>query len=85
MLTCAVFQYTFRYKEKPDEDDDSRDHSGAKDWVVMWDYNVGLVRITPFFKCQEYQKVHHTYSIGMCYADPWSDSPGESHWAESGP
>lgn len=23
----------------------------------MWDYNVGLVRMTPFFKCCKYSKV----------------------------
>lgn len=23
----------------------------------MWDYNIGLVRITPFFKALEYPKV----------------------------
>lgn len=23
----------------------------------MWDYNIGLVRITPFFKCLQYSKV----------------------------
>ena len=26
----------------------------------MWDYNVGLVRITPFFKCCKYSKVRET-------------------------
>ncbi|KAK3997392.1 hypothetical protein QBC44DRAFT_94151 [Cladorrhinum sp. PSN332] len=25
-------------------------------YTVMWDYNVGLVRMTPFFKCLEYSK-----------------------------
>lgn len=23
----------------------------------MWDYNIGLTRITPFFKCCKYSKV----------------------------
>lgn len=27
------------------------------DFTVMWDYNVGLVRMTPFFKCCKYSKV----------------------------
>ncbi|POS85095.1 hypothetical protein EPUL_002058 [Erysiphe pulchra] len=27
-----------------------------KDYTVMWDYNIGLVRITPFFKCCNYTK-----------------------------
>ncbi|KIW07683.1 uncharacterized protein PV09_01623 [Verruconis gallopava] len=39
-----VFQYTFRL---PGED---------REYVVMWDYNIGLVRITPFFKCCKYSK-----------------------------
>jgi len=43
-----VFQYTFKL---PGED---------KDYTVMWDYNVGLVRITPFFKCCKYSKVSPT-------------------------
>ncbi|KAF2432920.1 DNA-binding domain of Mlu1-box binding protein MBP1, partial [Tothia fuscella] len=39
-----VFQYTFKL---PGED---------KEYAVMWDYNIGLVRITPFFKCCKYSK-----------------------------
>ncbi|QSZ33550.1 hypothetical protein DSL72_005118 [Monilinia vaccinii-corymbosi] len=39
-----VFQYIFRV---PGDD---------KEYTVMWDYNVGLVRITPFFKCCKYSK-----------------------------
>ncbi|KAJ5138267.1 uncharacterized protein N7515_003115 [Penicillium bovifimosum] len=34
-----VFQYTFRI---PGEE---------KEWTVMWDYNIGIVRITHLFKC----------------------------------
>lgn len=41
----VVFQYTFKI---PGED---------KEWIVMWDYNIGLVRITHLFKCNEYSKV----------------------------
>jgi len=40
-----VFQYTFRVR------------GNDKEWTVMWDYNIGLVRITPFFKCLGYAKV----------------------------
>jgi hypothetical protein len=40
-----VFQYT--YKVPGDE----------KEYVVVWDYNVGLVRMTPFFKSCKYTKV----------------------------
>ena len=43
--TVAVFQYTFKV---PSDD---------KEYTVMWDYNVGLVRVTPFFKCCKYSKV----------------------------
>jgi hypothetical protein len=41
----TVFQYTFKI---PGED---------AEYPVLWDYNVGLVRITPFFKCCKYSKV----------------------------
>ncbi len=41
-----VFQYTFR------EENDDREP-----FTVMWDYNIGLVRMTPFFKCLKYAKV----------------------------
>ena len=39
----AVFQYVFKVEDA--------------EYVVMWDYNVGLVRMTPFFKCCKYPKV----------------------------
>ncbi|KAI9815207.1 MAG: hypothetical protein M1832_005542 [Thelocarpon impressellum] len=38
-----VFQYTFR-------------NDREQEYTVMWDYNVGLVRITPFFKCCGHSK-----------------------------
>lgn len=41
----AVFQYTFKVPGDETE------------YTVMWDYNVGLVRMTPFFKCCKYSKV----------------------------
>lgn len=40
-----VFQYTYK---RPGEE---------KEYVVVWDYNVGLVRMTPFFKSCKYTKV----------------------------
>ena len=55
-LTIAAFQYKFHYTEPP-ADDGRRSHAGEKEWPVLWDYNTGLVRITPFFKCQNYGKV----------------------------
>ncbi|KAI0099952.1 hypothetical protein GGR51DRAFT_575982 [Nemania sp. FL0031] len=39
-----VFQYVFKV---PGDD---------AEYAVMWDYNVGLVRMTPFFKCCKYPK-----------------------------
>ncbi|CAP97359.1 Pc22g00710 [Penicillium rubens Wisconsin 54-1255] len=39
-----VFQYTFQI---PGEE---------KEWHVMWDYNIGIVRITHLFKCNGYSK-----------------------------
>ncbi|KAI1802189.1 hypothetical protein F4811DRAFT_573180 [Daldinia bambusicola] len=39
-----VFQYTFKVPGDETE------------YTVMWDYNVGLVRMTPFFKCCKYPK-----------------------------
>lgn len=44
----AVFQYEFKVPG-----DDNKENK----YIVMWDYNVGLVRMTPFFKCCKYSKV----------------------------
>ena len=48
-LTTAVFQYEFRIPG-----DDTL-------YTIMWDYSVGLVRMTPFFKCRGYSKVRIFY------------------------
>ncbi|KAB8301349.1 hypothetical protein EYC80_003230 [Monilinia laxa] len=48
-----VFQYVFRV---PGDD---------KEYTVMWDYNVGLVRITPFFKCCKYSKTTPAKMLGL--------------------
>jgi hypothetical protein len=45
LTLIVVFQYIFKV---PGDD---------KEYTVMWDYNIGLVRITPFFKCCKYSKV----------------------------
>jgi hypothetical protein len=45
-----VFQYTYK---RPGEE---------KEYVVVWDYNVGLVRMTPFFKSCKYSKVGDKFS-----------------------
>ncbi|KAF1977574.1 DNA-binding domain of Mlu1-box binding protein MBP1, partial [Bimuria novae-zelandiae CBS 107.79] len=39
-----LFQYTYRVG------------TDDKEYVVLWDYNVGLVRMTPFFKSLKYSK-----------------------------
>lgn len=44
----TVYQYTFRM---PDDDRSKDPHT------VMWDYNVGLVRFTSFFKSLKHSKV----------------------------
>lgn len=46
-----MFQYIFKV---PGDDNE---------YTVMWDYNVGLVRMTPFFKCCKYSKVR--YHLGL--------------------
>ncbi|PLB50057.1 hypothetical protein P170DRAFT_508297 [Aspergillus steynii IBT 23096] len=50
-----VLQYEFTI---PGED---------KRWMVMWDYNIGLVRTTHLFKCQDYSK---TTPAKMLNANP---------------
>ncbi|KAL9038142.1 MAG: hypothetical protein Q9180_003309 [Flavoplaca navasiana] len=50
-----VFQYTFQMTH-----DDKRH-------TVMWDYNIGLVRITPFFKALEYPKHYRRFFGGSRY------------------
>jgi hypothetical protein len=44
-----VFQYTYKL---PGEE---------KEYVVVWDYNVGLVRMTPYFKSCKYSKVSRLF------------------------
>lgn len=59
-----VFQYTFSLPNTPSAssgageggEEVERD-ADSKPYTVMWDYNVGLVRITSFFKCCGYSKV----------------------------
>ncbi|KAK7553076.1 hypothetical protein IWX91DRAFT_273300 [Phyllosticta citricarpa] len=43
-----VFQYTYKVP------------GDSTEYVVMWDYNIGLTRITPFFKSCKYPKVSTT-------------------------
>jgi hypothetical protein len=48
-----VFQYTF--KVPGDE----------REYLVVWDYNVGLVRMTPFFKSCKYTKVCSNHHLAL--------------------
>lgn len=52
LILVLVFQYVFRLP---------RDNT---EYAVMWDYNVGLVRMTPFFKCCKYSKASEEYFAG---------------------
>ncbi|GAB7354986.1 hypothetical protein MBLNU459_g5598t1 [Dothideomycetes sp. NU459] len=49
-----LFQYTFCMPDEPD-----------KSYVVMWDYQVGLVRITPFFKACNFPKTTPNKVLGL--------------------
>ncbi|KAL8802006.1 MAG: hypothetical protein Q9182_004083 [Xanthomendoza sp. 2 TL-2023] len=51
-LQRAVFQYTF---QMPNDE---------KRQTVMWDYNIGLVRITPFFKALGFPKTTPARMLG---------------------
>lgn len=59
--SLTVFQYT--YKRPGDE----------RVWLVVWDYNVGLVRITPFFKSCKYSKVSPGPGRGCHKVGPLAD------------
>lgn len=48
----AVFKYEFAL---PGE---------SAEYPVMWDYNIGLVRMTPFFKCRGYGKASRMEKVG---------------------
>ncbi|KAK3673276.1 hypothetical protein LTR78_006821 [Recurvomyces mirabilis] len=48
-----VFEYTFQMPNNPE-----------KKHVVMWDYQIGLVRITPFFKALDYSKTAPAKALG---------------------
>lgn len=52
----TVFQYTFTVP------------GDSREYTVMWDYNIGLVRITPFFKSCNYSKVRcSSFQRLFCY------------------
>jgi hypothetical protein len=43
-----VYQYSYKRVDKEGKE---------REWVVLWDYNIGLVKITPFFKSLGHSKV----------------------------
>ncbi|KAK9422433.1 hypothetical protein SUNI508_04789 [Seiridium unicorne] len=53
-----VFQYVFKIP------------GDEVEYAVMWDYNVGLVRMTPFFKCCKYSKASQTTPAKMLNLNP---------------
>lgn len=67
LIPPTVFQYTF--KASGDE----------REYTVLWDYNIGLVRVTPFFKCCKYSKVVHLPFIDAKILElTYTDNAGES-------
>jgi hypothetical protein len=74
---CSVYQYIFRYGDPGER------------WIMMWDYNIGLVRITHLFKALGYTKVcspglssherhSHVQSIIRLASNLNTDNPGQS-------
>ena len=53
LTMSTVFQYEFK---PPGREED-------KTYTMLWDYNVGLVRTTPLFKCCGYGKVCYLPSL----------------------
>lgn len=54
-----MFQYTFQIPGEVDAE------GKPIEWVMMWDYNIGLVRTTPLFKCNNHPKVRISDQIGL--------------------
>ncbi|KAJ5679899.1 hypothetical protein N7462_008143 [Penicillium macrosclerotiorum] len=52
-----VLQYTFQSNQDK--------KMGRAPWVIMWDYNIGLVRTTPLFKCMGYSKTTPGKALGV--------------------
>ncbi|KAL6898361.1 hypothetical protein GGI43DRAFT_385236 [Trichoderma evansii] len=62
--SIEVFKYEFRLP------------GTEKIYTVMWDYNVGLVHMTPFFKCLEYTKARPLNGLFTTPAQMLSQNPG---------
>jgi hypothetical protein len=77
--TIAVFQYTFHVPNNPAE----------TEYTVMWDYENGLTRITPFFKACNHSKVFNPWPLTPdgIYTDSCNntDRPSQSSIHQSRP
>ncbi|KAL8681045.1 MAG: hypothetical protein Q9186_002818 [Xanthomendoza sp. 1 TL-2023] len=74
-LQRAVFQYTFQMPHH------------EKRQTVMWDYNTGLVRITPFFKALEFPKTTPAKMLGknpglkeICHSITGGSLAAQGYW-----
>lgn len=52
LLTAIAYHYTFRM---PGDDPQKEAH------IIMWDYNIGLVRTTALFKSLNHAKVSRSF------------------------
>ncbi|KAL9046617.1 MAG: hypothetical protein Q9214_000588 [Letrouitia sp. 1 TL-2023] len=76
---AIVFQYTFKMPHT------------EKKHVVMWDYNIGLVRITPFFKALDHPKTAPAKMLGknpglkeICYSITGGALAAQGYWMPFG-
>ncbi|OQD79038.1 hypothetical protein PENANT_c065G03618 [Penicillium antarcticum] len=68
-----VFQYTFKL---PSEE---------REWAVMWDYNIGIVRITHLFKCNGYSKATKMLNVNpglreICHSITGGALSAQGYW-----
>ncbi|SMR43849.1 unnamed protein product [Zymoseptoria tritici ST99CH_3D1] len=69
-----VFQYTFKVPEDP-----------GKEHTVMWDYQIGLVRITPFFKaCKLSKACLHVPLFSSAVTDTFQTTPAKALTTNAG-
>lgn len=55
-----MFRYTF-FRTFIEKEGTQEQHEEERKFTIMWDYQNGLVRITPFFKACMYTKVSHEF------------------------
>jgi hypothetical protein len=66
----AVFQYEYRVP------------GDEKAYTVVWDYQIGLVKITPFFKSLKYNKVNINQQPALTLKLTLSDYASQSSQSE---